>query len=97
MRARSGPGAPTGRRARAQAALLVEWFRIAIRHGWIGSHRRRNTETPMPISGRRQLESLLRARDRHGLELPYGAAAQRAGYAANAPPVDPGGPDERPF
>ena len=42
---------------RAAAALLAEWFRICVRHGYIGQHPRRNRnsaggaiiELPRPI------------------------------------------------
>lgn len=35
---------------RASVALFLEWFRLSLRHGWLGSHRRRNREQPMPIN-----------------------------------------------
>lgn len=75
---------------RAQAARFIEWFRILLRHGWAGSHRHRNDNEPTPASGAARLRNILRARDRHGLDLPYGRYAIAAGFAPDpAPP--PGG------
>lgn len=69
---------------RASAALLVEWIFLSLRHGWLGSHRRRNGAAPKLIHGRRRLGNVLRARRRHGLDLPYGEAAINAGFAPAA-------------
>ncbi len=77
---------------RASAALLLEWFRLSLRHGWIGSHRRRNQSLPFPLRGNRRPGSTLSARLRHGLDLPYGQAAIQAGLAA----AGGGGPPNKP-
>lgn len=74
---------------RASAALLVEWFCLSLRHGWLGSHRRRNTEQPVPCQGRRRLRIMLGARRKASLDLPYGPAAVAAGLA---PPGGGGSP-----
>jgi hypothetical protein len=74
---------------RASAALLVEWLYLSLRHGWLGSHRHRNTNPVRTLSGRRRLANVLGARRRHGLDLPYGPAAVAAGLAL---PTGGGGP-----
>jgi hypothetical protein len=69
---------------RASAALLLEWFRISLRHGWLGSHRRRNLQGPTRFSSRGRERRLADSRHRSGLDLPYGPAAVRAGVALTA-------------
>ncbi len=70
---------------------LLEWFRLSLRFGWIGSETRykkiflivrRNTEA---------LASTLASRIRRGLQLPYGRQAHRRGWAptADVPPPKP--------
>lgn len=76
---------------RASAALLLEWFRIALRHGWIGSHRHRNRQSPRRISSHNRERNLLSFRHREGLDLPYGPAAVRAGVALTTFPLGPPG------
>jgi hypothetical protein len=74
---------------RASAALLLEWFRIALRHGWLGSHRHRNHADPIRLKPGQRLKRVLGSRHRNGLDLPYGPAAVRAGVglpAALGPP-----------
>ena len=57
---------------RASAALLLEWFRINLRHGWMGSHHRRNSRTPSErTGGLAALDHVLRNRDAKQLDLPY--------------------------
>lgn len=75
---------------RAQAARFIEWLRILMRHGWLASTRVRNTNTPVPVDGSRRLRSLLWARKRYRLDLPYGIYAHKAGFAldANPPPSE---------
>lgn len=80
------PGLDT-QRLRAAAALMVEWFRINLRHGWLGSHRNRNTNCPIPFTrNEKALNGLLAARRRSGLDLPYGPAAVRCGLGHADPP-----------
>lgn len=69
---------------RAAAGLLVEWLRICLRHGWLGSHRRRNETEPVErIAGRGIWEQLHRSRRDLDLDVPYGPAARALGYAAH--------------
>jgi hypothetical protein len=82
---------------RAAAALFLEWFRLSLRHGWTGSHRRRNTAGPIRLKGTERLRRTLASRRKDGLDLPYGPAAVRLGLAATrtprvraGPPPDPG-------
>ncbi len=81
---------------RAEGARLIEWCRILLRQGWLGSHRHRNTREPKDVSGARRLGNILRARERHGLNLPYGAYAVEAGFAPDRapPPADSTGPPD---
>lgn len=75
---------------RSQAARFIDWFRILLRNGWLGSHRTRNDGEPAVISGLRRLKSILSARTRHGLNFPYGQAAFAAGFALDPdPPPEP--------
>ncbi len=37
----------SAQRLRAAAALLAEWFRICLRHGYIGQHARLNAKRPL--------------------------------------------------
>jgi hypothetical protein len=75
---------------RAEAARFIDWFRILLRNGWLGSHRRRNNGEEKQVSGKRRLGNILRARDRHGLNLPYGRAAFEGGFAPDPdPPPEP--------
>ena len=81
----------TSANQRAAAALFLEWFRIALRHGWLGSHRRRNLAGPVRISSRGVENKFLLHRHRDGLDLPYGPAAIRAGVALTTFPLGPPG------
>jgi len=71
---------------RAEAARLIEWFRVLLREGWLGSRRRSAETDPTSISGEKRLSSILAARDRHGVNLPYGRYAVAAGFAAGPDP-----------
>jgi hypothetical protein len=73
-------------RLRAAVVVFLEWFRLCLRHGWLGSHSKRNTATPAlrRIGGR--LRSILNTRRRHAIDLPYGEAARRAGLGEHGPP-----------
>lgn len=65
---------------RASAALLAEWFRICLRHGFIGDHARLNVnavrERDEGDFAVRQLQSYRRE---HLLDLPYCPAADALG------------------
>lgn len=71
---------------RAQVALLLEWFQLALRHGWIGSHRRRNSCQPEKLHPGKRLKRMLGARRLYELDLPRGGFAVAAGFAAQPPP-----------
>jgi len=70
-------------RLRAAAARFLEWFRICLRHGWIGDYARRNDRDPISRRGDRRLKTMLRKRRDRGLNLPYGKAAHALGLAAS--------------
>jgi hypothetical protein len=70
---------------RSGAALVIEWFRICLRNGWLGSHRRRNGGDPIPTDGHEALLRLLEARRKRAVNFPYGAAAVKAGLARAGP------------
>jgi hypothetical protein len=71
----------TWQNLRAQTALLIEWFRLCLRHGWLGAHRRRNTATPYRQRGQNHLRNTLFKRAWEGIDLPYGKYAVKAGLA----------------
>jgi hypothetical protein len=75
---------------RASFALLIEWFRLCARYGWLGSARRSDEYQVEEIHGASILNKLLRSRLWHALNLPYGQAAYRLGLAPDAnPPPEP--------
>lgn len=78
------PGVPT-QQLRGYAALFLEWFRICLRHGWIGSWAKINESSPVAITskGLKKLQQMLRERRKACLHLPYGKAAVRLGIAPN--------------
>lgn len=61
---------------RTACAMLIDWLRICLRHGWIGQHNRRNEREPR--LGRdstkviAKAERVRQARHAYGLDLPYG-------------------------
>jgi hypothetical protein len=77
-------------RLRAAAARFLEWLRICLRHGWLGSHARRNTREPLMRNANRRLIAVLKARRWQGLDLPYDKQAHTLGLAP-----DPGIPPWR--
>lgn len=85
-------------RLRAQAAVFLDWFRICLRHGFLGSWRTRNHNTAKSLmeSGTRRLKSVLTARRKRKLDLPYGKAAERLGLWRRVPPAPPGVPPPEP-
>ncbi|HEX5557618.1 MAG TPA: hypothetical protein VFX13_08365 [Gaiellales bacterium] len=70
---------------RVNAAFFIQWFRICLRHGWLGSWKRINT---LPVQYRtardRHLKTLNRRR-RAGLDLPYGPIARALGLSPPEP------------
>ena len=69
----------------ADAGLVIEWFRICVRHGWLGSHRRLNRCGLSTKLVGRSLRATLKARRARGLNLPYGPAAVRLKLAPGGP------------
>lgn len=85
---------------RASAALLLEWFRLCLRHGWLGSHRRRNHSEPVAFNDAdRAIDAMLGRRRKMGLDLPYGRVAAISGVivgpGTNGPPPGPPPPPKR--
>jgi hypothetical protein len=77
---------------RAAAALLIEWFRICLRHGWLKADglkvRRNDNEVEERMDRGNMLASRLEdLRVRLGLNLPYGSRAIAHASAAPARPV----------
>jgi hypothetical protein len=66
-------------RLRCAIARFVEWFRISLRHGWIGNHPKQNNEPVLYRRGERQLYKVLKERRRQGINLPYGPKAHALG------------------
>ena len=64
---------------RTACAMLVDWLRICLRHGWIGTHNRRNERQPHRCTDAGRAERVREARDLYGLNLPYGPAAVACG------------------
>jgi hypothetical protein len=85
---------------RADAALLIEWLRILVREGWLGSARR-NRQEEFTRHADEALRGFLRFRANQGLDRPYGAAADALRQRGLLPPEDfgpaPPDPDDRPF
>lgn len=70
---------------RAAVALLAEWFRICLRHGYIGGHRRRNRNEPRQRDeGDFAVRQLQYYRREHLLDLPYGPRARALGIDATS-------------
>jgi hypothetical protein len=82
---------------RANAILFLEWFRLCLRHGWMGSHKKRNECKPTLRNAGKRLANVLKGRRSNALDLPYGKAAQAAGLARHGPPGrdDPDHPARR--
>ena len=70
---------------RSEAALAIEWFRLGLRHGWLGSPRRTRHGELVRTSGAKKLETLLKARRKRRLNRPYGQAAIKLGFARAGP------------
>lgn len=74
---------------RGSAACFLDWYRICLRHGWLPGHACRNTFAPVVRRNLVGQHALLNKRRRYGLDLPYGAAAEKLGSSAagSRPPV----------
>jgi hypothetical protein len=72
---------------RANAALLIEWLRICIREGWLGSARR-NKHKPFKTDayGAEAVTKLVKFRRRISLLQPYGPKAHALGVGNLLPP-----------
>jgi len=78
------PGLPF-QQLRASAALVIEWFRICLRYGWLGSARRRELGELRTTDGSKRLKKVMLARKKRGLNLPRGPAAVKLGLARAGP------------
>jgi hypothetical protein len=76
----------TAQQLRAEAALLIEWLRLSLRHGWIGSWANRNTNAPRAVDEKGRTERILASRRKRALRFPYGKMAVRLGLCK--PPRD---------
>lgn len=77
---------------RSEVARLLEWFRLSVRFGWLGSERRIKHIRETIRRGWRALRQVEGARIRRGLHLPYGKQAHRLGWALTPdvpPPIEP--------
>jgi hypothetical protein len=82
-------------RLRGAAQMLLDWFRISLRHAWLtadGLQVKLNTEQPVRIDGGKWWQRVLDTRRRLGLNLPAGAIADKA-RTMNAKLPPPDGPD----
>jgi hypothetical protein len=79
---------------RASAALVVEWLRVLVRQGWIGSARRNFKRIKQQIGGQ-AFSIFTRSRLRSGLLAPYGTKAVEL-HLGPARPAAPPGPDDPP-
>lgn len=75
-------------RLRCAVARFLEWYRICLRHGWIGNHGRINTREVRQRRGDRRLRSTLLTRRERGLNIPYGPPAWALGLVPD-PSVPP--------
>lgn len=79
---------------RGAATLLLDWFRVCLRHGWLGNHKNRSTEQPVRRNDKGAIERLRQTRQKLGLNRSYGVMAVFAGAAEVPEPIradDPGG------
>ena len=79
----------TAQQLRAEAALLIEWLRLSLRHGWIGSWANRNTNGPRPVDEKGRTERILATRRKRALRFPYGKNGVRLGLCKPPPDEDP--------
>jgi hypothetical protein len=86
----------SAQRLRAQAALLLEWFRLCLRNGWLGSWKRRNDSKPVAVSDNGGLAYLLAVRRKAKLDFPYGSYWKRLQIRKKAKPPDPEPGDDGP-
>jgi hypothetical protein len=77
-------------RLRVQAALLLEWFRLCRRNGWLGSWKRRNAAQPTKVVDNGGLARLLADRLKSKPDFPYGAYWTRLQIRKKARPPGSG-------
>jgi hypothetical protein len=73
---------------RAEASMFAEWLRLSLRHGWIGSWKKLNTNAPVPVNDKGRLATIKLSRSKRTLQLPYGAQAIRLGLTKAPPDLD---------
>jgi hypothetical protein len=73
-------------RLRAEASIFIEWFRICLRHGFIGNHPTRNKRSSALVKAGKRLKGVAGSRLKWGLDLPYGTAAIASGWGRHGPP-----------
>jgi hypothetical protein len=61
------------------------WFKLCLRHGWLGSARRSEPGELKTYNEARRLNRVLASRKKRRLGRPYGAAAIRLGLARAGP------------
>jgi hypothetical protein len=69
---------------RGEAALVIEWLRLCLPHGWLGSARRGVGEL-RTTSGKYGLSAMLDLRHGRRLDRPYGPAAIKLGLGRAGP------------
>lgn len=63
---------------RGEAALLIDWFRVMLRHGWLGSWKTQNENEPVVVTAPlEKMEKIAKARRARGLDVPYGERWER--------------------
>jgi hypothetical protein len=90
-------------RLRGAAQLLLDWFRVNLRQGWLtapGLEVKRNTQGPVRMDGGKWWRRVLATRKRLGLNLPEGPVADKTRTMnTNLPPpdiLDPGDEVDQP-
>jgi hypothetical protein len=70
---------------RLHAAMFLDWLRICVRNGWLGSPRT-NPNEPTPVSDGGRLAKIMASRAKYQLSLPYGPQAARRRLGFHDPP-----------
>jgi hypothetical protein len=84
-------------RLRSAAAMLIEWFRICYREGWLGSAQTSKSYVKPPNGvGKKAALSLIKFRRDQRISTPYGPAAERLGIGPKEPPSERAGPKKKP-
>lgn len=74
---------------RAEAALFIDWLRLSLRHGWIGSWNKINENAPVAVNDNGRTTIIRLSRAKRALQFPYGKQAVRLGLAKPPPDEDP--------